>query len=440
MRSPLTRPPPALLLLPVLAACGSGVLDEPFCSDAVEAPAPSTADLTWWRDVEPITAQKCGRCHDEGGPAGFSLATYSAVLANQDAIHSAVEARRMPPWLASDCCAAYFQDASLTDDEIATITGWIDAGAPEGDPADAPEPREPVGGLSRIDLTLPIPEPYTPAPPPGSTDDLRCFVLDWPETEPRYVTGLAPEPDQRGIVHHLIVSVVAKDGVDAVLALDEADPGPGFDCAGGTGDLPTITPIGGSLQGGDYPRGIGTLIEPGSKIVLQVHYSLAGAPVVVPDQTSVSFRLDDTAVAASAIVIANPMWLVAGGMHVDAGDPDAVFSYQYRPTLLTGGNAVDLQGVTPHMHRHASKMRVVTVRADGSTDCLLDIGDWDFGWEQPYWLNEPHRLDPTDELYIECHFDNSAAGQPDGETPADFAWGDNDQDMCVGFLSFTEAE
>ena len=49
-------------------------------------------------------------------------------------------------------------------------------------------------------------------------------------------------------------------------------------------------------------------------------------------------------------------------------------------------------------------------------------------------------MNPEDELYLECHFDNSAANQADGQAPRDIAWGDNDQDMCVGFLAFTPVE
>jgi hypothetical protein len=419
-----------------LAACKGQPDDAAWCGDSVVTPAPADGAFTWWRDVHPIVEQKCARCHTPGGHAPFPLEEYADAFDNRAAIRAAVAARTMPPWLAADCCSDWFQDFSLTDPEIATLLAWIDADAPEGDPAEVGEALPPVGGLSRVDLTLTMDEPYTPEAPAGVTDIQHCFVLDWPLDEEAYVTGLSPQPGAREIVHHLIVSQMPPTGVAALHAKDAADASPGFDCTGGLGDLPTVTPLGGSLLGGDYPRGLGSKVVPGSKIVLQIHYSLSTSPPV-PDLTSVQMRIDDEAVGGSGLVIANPGWLVAGGMPIEAGDADAGFWYRFHPNLFTGGKPVDFQGVTPHMHRYASRMRLRAQHPDGTSDCLLEIPDWQFGWEQPYWYAEPHRFDPSDELYLECHFDNSAANQPDGGEPRDIGWGENDQDMCAAFVSFT---
>lgn len=419
----------------LLLSCKGEPVDAAWCEDAT--PAPSTAPLTWYQDIEPIVTQKCVRCHDGSSHAPFALATPAYVAEQADAVRAAVLDRSMPPWLADECCTTWYDDFGLTDDEIAAIAGWIDAGMPEGDPESPAEPRTPVGELSRVDLTLTMAETYTPQPPAGENDDTRCFVLEWPETETTYITGLTPRPLARDIVHHLVVGKVAETDADALRARDDAEDGPGFDCGDGFGDVPTITPIGGSLLGGDYPRGIGTEVEPGGVLVLQIHYSVGAGVTATPDLTSLDFRLDADATPAGALIVANAGWLVGDGMLIEAGDPDATFYYKYNPRLFTGGKAVDLEGVTPHMHRYASKMRVLALHADGSSDCLLQIDEWEFGWEMPYWFAEPIRLEPEDEIYVECHFDNSAANQPEGQEPRDIAWGDNDQDMCVAFVDFT---
>ena len=137
--------------------------------------------------------------------------------------------------------------------------------------------------------------------------------------------------------------------------------------------------------------------------------------------------------------MANLAWLAAPGMAIPAGEEDVAFYYRFRPTLYTRGRAVNLQSVTPHLHRYASRMRVLVVRADGTEDCLLEIPAWEFGWEQPYWFAEELAFGPYDELYLECHFDNSAANQYGGAAPRDIGWGDSDQDMCAAFLAFTPA-
>src|SRR5690606_23874372 len=106
--------------------------------------------------------------------------------------------------------------------------------------------------------------------------------------------------------------------------------------------------------------------------------------------------------------VANPAWLVGGGMEVEAGDPDAAFYYAMEPDLFTRDRPVLVQNVVPHMHEFATSLRVLAKHDDGSTTCLLEIPHWHFGWEQPFWLAEPVLLGDDDELYVECHFDNSA--------------------------------
>ena len=425
-----------LSLCLLLAACKGEPLGAPWCGDADTGTPAITDAVTWWTDVKPIVDQKCLRCHGADAHAPLTFEIYEQVAAAQALVRDAVVDKRMPPWLAAQCCTEWFQDFGLTDAERAILVGWIDAGAPEGNMEEEGESLPPIGGVSRVDLTLTMPEPYTPSPPDGTLDENRCFLLDWPVKDEVRITGLAPRPGARDVVHHLIVAAVGEEDVPAIERRDAADDGAGFDCGGGLGEFPTAVPLGGSLLGGDYPRGIGNVVAPGSRILLQIHYSTTSdAPPA--DQTSLDFRLDATAVDAGSIAIANLGWMVGEGMRVPAGDPDVGFWYEFRPILFTGGKPVDLQGVTPHMHRYASRMRVVAIKPDGATECLLEIPQWDFGWEQPYWFAEPIRFDPEDQLYIECRFDNSAANQPDGGAPRDIAWGENDQDMCAAFLSFT---
>ena len=101
------------------------------------------ADVTYSRDVAPILFDNCVVCHREGDIAPMALGTYEETRPWAKSIQRAVvRDRTMPPWHSTDPRGTFANDRRLGDREIATIDEWIRAGAPEGDPADLPEPPE----------------------------------------------------------------------------------------------------------------------------------------------------------------------------------------------------------------------------------------------------------------------------------------------------------
>ena len=148
---------------------------------------PPAAKLGYYPDIKPIIDAKCTGCHVDGGIAPFSLTTFDAVSAAQGSVNSAVSSRRMPPWLAAPGC------------NVATIGKWVDQGAPAGDPRAEGKPLD-IGvlhALSRVDRTLAPAEAYVAS---TSSDEYRCFVLDWPEAKTTYVTGFRANPDDKNMV------------------------------------------------------------------------------------------------------------------------------------------------------------------------------------------------------------------------------------------------
>ena len=87
-------------------------------------------------------------------------------------------------------------------------------------------------------------------------DELPGATID----EEKYITGMFPRPDVRREVHHVIIAAVKPEAIANVQKLEDADPLPGFDCNGSLGDLKGVQVLGGSVQGGDFPRGLGTKV------------------------------------------------------------------------------------------------------------------------------------------------------------------------------------
>jgi hypothetical protein len=395
-----------------------------------DAGAPADAP-TWHADVAPIVATSCAGCHRDGEIAPFPLTTYDEVSAVGNAVAAAVSERRMPPWLASGDCAEYRDDLSLDDAQIATITGWVDAGMPEGDPDDAVEIEEDRGGgLSRVDYDLTLPEAYTPT---HSPDDYRCFAVDWPETEGTYITGYDFVPDNVAIVHHVVAYLAPPEQVEAYAALDAQDPGAGWTCFGGPGVglQEDAQWLGGWAPGGtsgDFPNGTGIHIEPGSQIVLQLHYNTAAASAG-PDQSSMQIMVDDEVDAPAYIQPwADPSWLYGDSMLIPAGSTDVSHDFAYAfPESYT---PFRVHNANLHMHTLGKAAKLWIERADGTEECLLDIPRWDFSWQRTYTLEEAKTLEAGDSIHVECTWDNP--------TDADVIWGEGTGDeMCLGTMLFS---
>src|SRR5713101_1720847 len=111
---------------------------------AVSLYAQSTPTFT--KDIAPILQKSCQSCHRPGEAAPFSLLTYEQARPWAKAIRAAVVQRKMPPWFADPQFGKFSNDASLSQSDINTLVAWADGGAPLGDPADMPVPKQFVEG------------------------------------------------------------------------------------------------------------------------------------------------------------------------------------------------------------------------------------------------------------------------------------------------------
>ena len=77
----------------------------------------------------------------------MSLLTYKDARPWARSIKNSVTSKTMPPWFADPNYGHFLNERRLAPSDIDTMTKWADAGAPEGDPKDAPPPVQwPEGG------------------------------------------------------------------------------------------------------------------------------------------------------------------------------------------------------------------------------------------------------------------------------------------------------
>ncbi len=380
---------------------------------AAAGPAARGADVpTYHRDVVPILQKNCQECHRPGQVAPFALLDYAQARKRADDIATVTEQGTMPPWHASTTEGGPFRDARvLTGRERKTLTNWAEAGAPEGDPKDAPPPREWKSDwlLGPPDLIVKMSESYSLDA--SGPDEYRVFVLPSGLTQGRWIAAADFKPGNMRIVHHILA---AYDMSGNARKLDAADPGPVYATSGGGyGRLPSGLPFlpAGQLWGwapgrrpNRSPQGTARALPARADVLIQVHYHKSGKTET--DATTVGLYFAegpvDKQIRSSVVLPRRPGFFGRPELRIPAGEANHEVT-----GVTTIREDSHLLAVFPHMHLLGKDFLLRAVRPDGSRQTLIKIEDWGFNWQNPYEFVSPVALPKGTKVEMVAHFDNS---------------------------------
>jgi len=426
---------------------------------------------TYWNRIAPILETHCTKCHAEGGIGPMPLATFEDVKAHGGSIAFQTQARHMPPWLPdTSSCAELRHSRALPQADIDAIDRWVKSGAPEGskDTYVAPAVKKTYGALPKEPTHVVTPaEGYTPKTAGGRRDDYHCFVLDPKLDKPERVIGLRIKPGLASLVHHVLLFEVRASAIDRIKEMDDREPGPGYTCFGGIGVAPTVRA--GNLAKGELvdfdaqmivgwapgagatdiagaptalPEGTAIKLAPGSRLVMQVHYSLENYTHTGSKEGAL---LDKTRVdmwtASPDAQLKQAVWipLLKYDFRVPANagpdDPKSIAKAEVELPL-----ALDVRGVAPHMHLRGKSIRVDALApTPDNGSCLLDVPRWDFHHQEGYWLEQGTRVQKAS---VSCRWDNRKESQPlangKRKPTRELRWGEGtDDEMCLAFLYAT---
>jgi hypothetical protein len=377
-----------------------------ICLDFVTQPARATTP-TFSHDIAPIVYENCVSCHRPGEVAPFSLFTYEDVKKRADQIASVTGTRYMPPWKPEPGFGHFIGERRLTDAQIKLIADWSAAGAPEGDPKEAPKvPTFPEGWHNGTpDQIVKMTVPFKLAA--DGHDQYRAFVLPLDVTEDKFVSAVEFRPDNRKIVHHALYFLDA-NGAAAKKEKDTHDGNPGYTAFGGPGFLPTGS-LGGWAPGASadpLPENWGRMVRKGSDLVVQVHFHPDGK------DESETFSL------GIYYTKTRPQHIVVGGnahsfkINIPPGDKNYVVTGKYTVPV-----DVDLIGITPHAHLICREMKGIADTPDGKEIPLIWIKDWDFNWQGTYHYAEPVKLPAGTVVHMTYTYDNSVDNIHNPNTP-----------------------
>lgn len=329
--------------------------------------------------------------------------------------------------------------------------------------------------------TLQMPASYSPAPPTEQgTDDYRCFLLDPNLPEDAWLTGTNILPGNPDVVHHVILFRIDDSLTEAAEAEDARSPQPGWTCFGAMGlegefdDLDDASWLGAWAPGGRETvvrDGYGVALDQGTKIVMQVHYSLllhdegdlsdvsatqirwrprAGsalqevhtvllpAPVELPcrpDYSSGALCTHDASVTDVVARFGERAGQTANLLHLLCGTE--VRATETESCTRTVQRPMTILGAAGHMHLLG---RWITIQANADTPReseLLNIPLWNFD-DQAARPVEPLHLDAGDTLTVTCHHEQTLRDflpAFEGTEEKYVVWGEGSADeMCLGIL------
>ncbi len=196
----------------VLHASASPALAQQAGPDAAGA-------VTFAKHIAPILQENCQQCHRPGDIAPMSLRTYEEVRPWVRSIKQKVVAREMPPYRYDAIGIQQLKDdLRLTDAEVQTIVRWVDSGAPLGNVADMPAPKQFADGTKWTyaeqfgppDLIVPT-KPYTL--PAAGQDRWWRPIVPVGITEDRCIKAMAVKPSLKGRAgaHHANSDLMVPD-------------------------------------------------------------------------------------------------------------------------------------------------------------------------------------------------------------------------------------
>jgi len=347
----------------------------------------------------------------------------------------------MPPWFADPRYGHFNNDRSLTQTEIDTIVGWVNAGAPEGDPTAAPPAIEwPAGGWQiKPDVTFDLP-PY-PVPARGIVEWER-IAFPAPFKEDTWVTSIEVVPSEPTVVHHFCMALyvhqpswmyntyewteVPRDdeGVttnrgenakEVMVATREVGStvvkhrmGRNILPTSGNADFCYLP----GLPYQDYrPINAALFVPAGADIVISLHYTTNG--LAVTDRTKIGFTVAKTPPAKQLLFQGGegsgksaiaPIKL-GKSRNDELAIPPYEANYVGPAQEMTFTDDVELVSLVPHAHVRGKSAQYKLIYPDGREEILLNVPRYDFNWQLMYRTSV--KIPKGSKMIVQFTYDNS---------------------------------
>ena len=395
-----------------------------FHQSAAPPPAP-----TFYKDVLPILQNHCQTCHRPGEIGPFPFLTYEETRPRAAAMAQAVETKMMPPWFADPRHGHFANNPSLCEQQVRTISAWAAAGAPSGNPSDAPAQRKWTEGWNITPPDVAVKMPIAVKIPARGEVEYTYEIVPTHFTRDRWVQMSEFRPGSPAHVHHAVVYIRPPDSPwlrhapvgQPFTASSLTDPEEQRQAHETTSDLLLVYAPGSSPD--QWPDGVAKFVPAGSDLVFQMHYTTNGT--ADQDQTEIGIVFAKSVPSQRVVTLQ----LNNHALIIPPGADD--FRVEVQGTLPRDATLLSL---FPHMHLRGKRFEYDIVHSDGSTEVLLRV-NYHFHWQLSYKLAEPRLLQAGTRLRAIAWYDNSRNNPHNPDPTRTVTWGDQTTDeMMVGFF------
>jgi hypothetical protein len=374
---------------------------------------------TFHADIAPIIYDNCTGCHRAGEIGPMQFTTYEEISSQGSFIDYVVQSGVMPPWTPDHNYTELVGERFLTAEELQTISDWVAAGTPEGDASENPGlPNFPEGSqVGTPDLILEMPEPYVHGA--DGQEQYQVFVIPTGITETKEVRAVEIRPENSNIAHHGLIGYTHAPGVVAQAQdLDYSSEEPGYESFGGYGVVVQDDLFGGWVPGTPpliFPPTIGKTMEPGSHLLLQMHYG--GTFEEQSDQTTINIFYADEAIERDVVnYMMSPMHL---------NEPFYIPANQvveFHGTLYIS-NDVSIISTIPHSHLLGKSWHAYATSSDlQDTIPIISIPEWDFHWQGIFTYPTLKHIPAGYTIHAVAEYDNTASNPLNPNNPPQPMW------------------
>jgi hypothetical protein len=435
---------------------------------------------TFTKDVAPIIYAKCMTCHRDGEAVPMKLTSYHEVRPWSRDIAEQVVKKTMPPWYADDQSSVKFANQrQLTQDEINTITAWVEAGSPKGDDGDLPQmPKFATGwSLGEPDLVIPMPVEFD-VPAEGEVP-MQNFYVPVPFKEERWVQAVELRPGNPAVVHHSIVNVTSLPEGSRIVNGRAVRVDAGVSATAGAAPAATSAPGSALREGGDevvqtqdsftrsgayklvgqapgkgcevHRLGTAKRIKPGMYFQFNLHYQPDGRPE--KDRSMLGLYFAKGPVTREVMTKGIIDHIFIGGQELGSTkvvDGKTIRTRAPIPNIPAYadnweimGQSMVTQDITidafaPHMHLRGKDIKYIVQYPDGHQQTVLLVPKYDFNWQIHYELESPLKVPSGSKLIAIAHYDNSLKNRYNPAPQKEVYWAEQSWDeMFIPWFEYT---